>query len=92
MSEKARILSGIEVVRLMSLETTPLTMIADKTRDQSLNIRSFYLGSARAKTIARNLRFITPINLSQVPSLFKSRLMPIHVALIQASPRTISAG
>jgi acyl-CoA hydrolase len=86
LSERARTLSGIEVVRLMSLETTPLTMIADKTRDQSINIRSFYLGSARSKAIARNLRFITPINLSQVPRLFKSRRLPIHVALVQASP------
>ena len=86
LSGKARTLSGIEVVRLMSLETTPLTMIADKTHDQSLNIRSFYLGSAHSKAIARNLRFITPINLSQVPRLFKSRRLPIHVALIQASP------
>jgi acyl-CoA hydrolase len=68
------------------LETTPLTLIANKTRDQSLNIRSFYLGSTKPKSIARNKRFITPINLSAVPRLFKSRLLPIHVALIQVSP------
>ncbi|MGD9331168.1 MAG: GNAT family N-acetyltransferase [Desulfobacterales bacterium] len=86
LSERARTLSSIEVVRLLSLETIPLTMIADKTHDQSINIRSFYLGSARPEAISRNLRFITPINLSQVPRLFKSRRLPIHVALIQASP------
>jgi acyl-CoA hydrolase len=76
----------IEIVRLMTLETTPLTLIANKTKDQSLNIRSFYLGSAKVKGIARNSRFITPINMSAIPRLFKSRLMPIHVALIQVSP------
>jgi acyl-CoA hydrolase/GNAT superfamily N-acetyltransferase len=76
----------IEIVRLMTLETTPLTLIANKTKDHSLNIRSFYLGSAKVKGIARNSRFITPINMSAIPRLFKSRLMPIHVALIQVSP------
>jgi len=76
----------IEVVRLMTLETTPLTLIANKSKDHSLNIRSFYLGSAKVKGIARNSRFITPINMSAIPRLFKSRLLPIHVALIQVSP------
>lgn len=79
-------LSDVEIVRLLSLESTPLTLIADKTKSQALNIRSIYLGSAKAQGLARNKRFITPINLSAVPRLFKSRLMPIDVALIQVSP------
>jgi acyl-CoA hydrolase/GNAT superfamily N-acetyltransferase len=86
LSEISNYLKDIEINRLMTLETTPLTLIADKTRDQSLNIRSFYLGSAKSKGIARNKRFITPINMSAIPRLFKSRLLPIHVALIQVSP------
>ena len=86
LSEASNTFKDIEINRLMTMETTPLTLIADKTRDQSLNIRSFYLGSAKPKAIARNKRFITPINLSAVPRLFKSRLLPIHVALIQVSP------
>jgi acyl-CoA hydrolase/GNAT superfamily N-acetyltransferase len=76
----------IEIIRLLTLETTPLTLIANKTHNQSINIRSFYLGSAKSKRIARNQRFITPINMSAIPRLFKSRLLPIHVALIQVSP------
>jgi acyl-CoA hydrolase/GNAT superfamily N-acetyltransferase len=76
----------IEIIRLMTLETTPLSLIANKTKDHSLNLRSFYLGSAKPKGIARNMRFITPINMSAIPRLFKSRLLPIHVALIQVSP------
>ncbi len=86
LSELSGYFKDIEIVRLMTLETTPLTLIADKTGDHSLNIRSFYLGSARSKGIARNKRFITPINMSAIPRLFKSRLLPIHVALIQVSP------
>ena len=31
-------------------------------------------------------RFLTPINLSEVPLLFKTRKLPLDVALIQVSP------
>ncbi|MCP4623702.1 MAG: GNAT family N-acetyltransferase [bacterium] len=86
LSNMSNYLKDIEINRLMTLETTPLTLIAEKTKDHSLNIRSFYLGSAKSKGIARNKRFITPINMSAIPRLFKSRLLPIHVALIQVSP------
>jgi acyl-CoA hydrolase/GNAT superfamily N-acetyltransferase len=86
LSEASNYFKDIEISRLLTLETTPLTLIANKTRDQSLNLRSFYLGSAKPKGIAGNKRFITPIHLSAIPRLFKSRLLPIHVALIQVSP------
>jgi acyl-CoA hydrolase/GNAT superfamily N-acetyltransferase len=76
----------LEVVRLLSLESTPLTLIANKSTDRSMNIRSFYAGSAKPEGLARNVKYITPINLSAVPRLFKSRLLPINVALIQVSP------
>jgi acyl-CoA hydrolase/GNAT superfamily N-acetyltransferase len=78
--------SGLEIVRMMSLESVSLSEIADKTHDASLNIRNIYLGSATIDTLSRNKRFITPMNMSDVPMLFKSRKMPINVALIQVSP------
>jgi acyl-CoA hydrolase/GNAT superfamily N-acetyltransferase len=78
--------SDVEIVRLLSLESTPLTSIANRTLSQSMNIRSFYLGSAMSKELVENMRFLTPINLSQVPRLFKSRRLPLHVALIQVTP------
>jgi len=78
--------TDIEVIRLMSLESTPLTMIANKEGMQSFDIRFFYLGSAKPRDIATNMRFLTPINVSAVPRLFKQRHLPIHVALIQVSP------
>ena len=86
LAEAADTFTDIEIVRLLSLESTPLTLIADKTKDQSFNIRSFYLGSAKKESLARNKRFITPMNLSAIPRLFKTRRLPIHVALIQVSP------
>jgi len=51
-----------------------------------MNIRSFYLGSGKVRGVAENKRFITPMNLSDIPRLFKSRKLPIHVALIQVTP------
>ncbi len=86
LSSAAIRISGLEIVRLMSRETTSLSEIADKTRDHSLNIRTIYLGSADTEGIARYMRFITPINMSEVPGLFLSRKLPIHVALVQVSP------
>jgi acyl-CoA hydrolase/GNAT superfamily N-acetyltransferase len=86
LSDASDTFKDIEIIRLLTLETTPLTLIANKTKDHSLNIRSFYLGSAKPKSIARNQRFITPLNLSAVPRLFRSRLLPVHVALVQVSP------
>ncbi|MBT8357740.1 MAG: acetyl-CoA hydrolase, partial [Deltaproteobacteria bacterium] len=86
LSEASNRLTDIEIVRLLALERTPLTLIANKTKDHALNIRSFYLGSAKSKGLARNMRFITPMNLSAIPRLFRSRRLPINVALIQVSP------
>jgi acyl-CoA hydrolase/RimJ/RimL family protein N-acetyltransferase len=77
--------TDLEIMRVMSLETTPLSLIVDRTASRSFNIRSFYLGSAKTRSLSRNKRFITPINLSALPRLFKSRQLPIHVALIQVS-------
>jgi len=78
--------TDIEIVRLLSVESTPLSVIANKTKDESLNIRSFYLGSAMYGELADNRRFMTPVNLSYVPGMFKSRMFPLNVALIQVSP------
>ena len=78
--------TDLEIVRLLCIEDGPLTLVANRSHSQQFNIRSFYLGSASSKKIHKNKRFTTPINLSQIPHLFKSRMMPINAALIQASP------
>ena len=79
-------ITDVEIVRLFCLESSPLGLVADKTDDQLVNIRSFYMGSAASKTLIKHTRFITPVNLSEVPHLFTSRKLPIHIALIQVSP------
>lgn len=79
-------LSDVEIIRLMSRETIPLTQIADRSKDQAMNIRSIYLGSAKSEELIGNRRFYTPVNMAEVPRLFTSRRIPIDVALIQVSP------
>ncbi|HAJ28073.1 MAG TPA: acetyl-CoA hydrolase [Syntrophus sp. (in: bacteria)] len=86
LSKASERFTDLEIVRLLSIESGPLTLIANRSHSQQFNIRSFYLGSASLTKIKKNRRFITPINLSQIPHLFKSRLMPLNAALIQASP------
>ncbi|MBW2600889.1 MAG: GNAT family N-acetyltransferase [Deltaproteobacteria bacterium] len=86
LADQAINFSGLEIVRLMSQETTPLMDIANRTQDTSMNIRTIYLGSARVENIARNKRFVVPMNMSDVPGLFKSRKLPINMAMIQVSP------
>lgn len=78
--------TDLEIVRLLALEQTPLTLVASRSRSQSLNIRSFYLGSGQTHQLAENARFITPMNLSALPKLFQTRQLPIHVAMIQTTP------
>lgn len=84
--ESSSYFTDIEIVRLLSYENTPLSQVADKSKSQNLNIRSFYLGSGSTKTLSNFMRFITPINLSEVPRLFRTKMLPIHVALIQVTP------
>ncbi|MCF8050900.1 MAG: GNAT family N-acetyltransferase [Desulfobacterales bacterium] len=85
LADQSEDFTGLEIVRLMALESAPLTLAANKSGEKNLTIRSFYAGSGRTRGIARNLRYITPMNLSAVPRLFKTKRMPINVALIQVS-------
>lgn len=86
LAAESQCFTDLEIMRLLSLESTPLTLIADRTACHSFNLRSFYLGSAKPRALAANKRFITPINLSALPRLLKSRALPVHAALIQVSP------
>lgn len=79
-------LTGLELVRLMSFETPAMADLSRNAEMYSRNVRIIYLGAARAESMIPNRRFITPLNLSEVPELFLSRKLPIDVALIQTSP------
>jgi acyl-CoA hydrolase len=73
LAEYANYFSGLEIVRMMSQESAPLIEIAGKTAEAGFSIRNIYLGAASSAHFQDNLRFVTPMNISDVPSLFKSR-------------------
>jgi len=78
--------SDLEIVRLLSLESSPITMAAKKDKGNHFNIRNIYQGTAETKSLSSLKPFITPMNLSAVPDLFIKGKLPIHAALIQVSP------
>lgn len=78
--------SDLEIVRLMSLENSPITKLANENIYENFSIRNIYHGSAIAKHLASNKPYITPINISAVPGLFLKRQLPLQVALVQTSP------
>lgn len=78
--------SDVEIVRLLSLEGSLLSLMADEYRGHKFHVRSIYQGSDQTKSLRANKRFITPITLWAVPVLFKKKMMPLHFALIQVSP------
>ena len=86
LSKSSQHFTDLEVVRILSLESSPLAPIAMRTAEHSMNMRYFYLGSGKTQTLAAHKRFFSPVNLSAVPRLFKTRQLPIHVALVQCSP------
>jgi acyl-CoA hydrolase len=86
LTDQSRYFADLEVMRILSLETVPLTFLAAETEGRNLTVRSFYLGSCKPKALSENKRFVTPINLSALPRLFISRRIPVHAALIQVSP------
>ena len=84
--DNANFFSDVEIVRLLSLEGSVVSLMADEYRGHKFHIRSIYDGSDQTKSLRANKRFITPLTLCTVPDLFKKKLLPLHFALIQVSP------
>ncbi len=84
--DQAKRFSDLEIVRLMSSDRSPLSLIATESQENNLNVRFIYQGSATSSRLAANKRYIAPMNLFSVPRLFKERHLPLHAALIQVSP------
>jgi len=78
--------SDVEVVRFLNLEGSLMGLVADETQGRCYHVRSIYQGSGMIEGLTASRRFLTPMNLYTVPSLFQKRHIPIHYALIQVSP------
>jgi len=84
--DNAELYSDVEIVRLLSLEGSLMSLMADEYRGHKFHVRSIYQGSDQTKGLRANKRFITPMTLGAVPDLFKKKMLPLHIALIQVSP------
>lgn len=84
--KQARRFSDLEIIRLISSDRSPLSLIAAESQETNLNVRVIYQGSASSSWLAANKRYIAPMNLFAVPRMFKERHLPLHVAMIQVSP------
>jgi acyl-CoA hydrolase/GNAT superfamily N-acetyltransferase len=78
--------SDVEVVRFLNLEGSLMGLVAEETKGRCYHVRSIYQGSGMIEGLTASRRFLTPMNLYTVPSLFKMRHIPIHCALIQTAP------
>jgi acyl-CoA hydrolase/GNAT superfamily N-acetyltransferase len=84
--ENASLFSDLEIVRLMSSQASPLSLIANQSAGNNFTIRSIYQGSASRSQLADVKRYIAPMNLFAVPDLFRQKQLPLHAALIQVAP------
>ena len=71
--------SDVEIVRLLSLEGSLMSLMADEFRGHKFHVRSIYQGSDQTKSLRANKRFITPLTLGAVPDLFKKKKLPYRI-------------
>lgn len=71
-----------EILHVWTLGVAPY---ADAKFKENFRHNSFFIGNNTRDAINKGLADYTPVFLSQVPSLFQKRLVPIDVALVQTS-------
>jgi len=76
-------LADLEILHILSLGRR--RFVDDSYRDKC-RLKSFFVAAATREAVAEGRADYTPINLGDVPGLFKTGIMPIDVALIQVSP------
>ncbi len=82
LEERLHRLSDLEILHILSVGKPRFT---EAGLDQC-RLKSFFVASANREAVAEGRADYTPINLVDIPGLFRSGAMPIDVALIQVSP------
>jgi len=77
---------GMEDTELMQVLTLGVAPYSDPRYSAAFRANAFFIGNSVRGAVNEARADYTPIFLSQVPSLFKSRRVPIDVALIQVCP------
>ncbi len=76
-------LADLEIVHIMTLGTAPY---AEKGYDDIFRHNALFVGTNVREAVAEGRADYTPIFLSEIPRLFRTRAMPLDIALIQVSP------
>ncbi len=75
-------LADLEILHILSVGKTRYTEAGfDRCR-----LKSFFVAAASREAVAEGRADYTPVNLVDIPVLFRSGAMPIDIALIQISP------
>jgi acyl-CoA hydrolase/GNAT superfamily N-acetyltransferase len=82
LEERLPSLTDVEILHILSVG---LTRFTEGGSDQC-RLKSFFVASASREAVAEGRADYTPINLVDIPGLFRSGAMAIDVALIQVSP------
>jgi len=78
--------SDLEGVRLYHLHLTGPCAVTDPAQDGHLRSVSLFTGANARKAVAEGRADFMPIFLSDIPRLFKTRRVPLDVAVVQLSP------
>jgi acyl-CoA hydrolase len=71
-----------EVIHIWTMGVAPYT---EERFKANFRHNSFFIGNSTREAVNRGMADYTPVFLSEVPNLFRKRLIPIDVALIQTS-------
>jgi acyl-CoA hydrolase len=83
LARRARTLTGIETVHLHLEGTAPH---ASRELEGRVRPCAFFLGPNMRAAVAEGRADYVPIFLSEIPLLFRRRIMPLDVALVHVSP------
>lgn len=81
--EQMPFLADIEILHILSLGKTKYT---DACFEEKCRLKTFFVATSTREAVAEGRADYTPINLSDVPQLFRQGILPLDVALIQVSP------
>jgi acyl-CoA hydrolase/GNAT superfamily N-acetyltransferase len=81
--DRANRLHDVQILHFVTLGEAPYT---DKRFDNRFRHNAFFVGPNTREAINEARADYTPIFISEIPDLFRRRIVPIDVALIQTTP------
>ncbi|MEQ1646494.1 MAG: 4-hydroxybutyrate CoA-transferase, partial [Pyrinomonadaceae bacterium] len=83
MADRAGELKDVEIVHLHTEGPAPY---ADPEYSESFRVNAFFVGANVRGAVNEGRADYIPVFLSEIPALFRKRVLPVNVALINVSP------